>query len=86
MYAETQSYTTRVQIFSWNDRVKIEEVLHRVKEQRNFLRSIKRRKANWIRHMFCRNCILKHIIEGKIERGLCDRETRKKTYAATGLP
>jgi hypothetical protein len=28
---------------------------------------IKRRKANWIDHILCRNCLLKHVIEGKIE-------------------
>jgi hypothetical protein len=25
------------------------------------------RKANWIGHIFCRNCFLKHVTEGKIE-------------------
>jgi hypothetical protein len=29
--------------------------------------TIKRRKANWTGHILCRNCLLKHIIEGKIE-------------------
>jgi len=29
-----------------------------------------RRKANWIGHMLCRNCCLKRVIEGKIERRL----------------
>jgi hypothetical protein len=26
-----------------------------------------RRMANWIGHILCRNCLLKHVIEGKIE-------------------
>jgi hypothetical protein len=43
------------------------EVLHRLKEDRNILHAIKIRKANWIGHTFRRNCLLKHIIEGKIE-------------------
>jgi hypothetical protein len=43
------------------------EVLHRVKEERNILQKIKRRKANWIGHILHRNCLLKHVIEGKIE-------------------
>jgi hypothetical protein len=38
----------------------------RVKEDRNILQTIKRRKANWIGHILCRNCLLKHFIEGKI--------------------
>jgi len=52
---------------SWTDRVKNEKVLHRVKEERNTLRTIKKRKANWIGHMLRRNCLLKHVIEGKTE-------------------
>jgi hypothetical protein len=38
-----------------------------VKEERNILYTIKRRKANWIGHILCRNCLLKHVIEGKLE-------------------
>jgi hypothetical protein len=49
---------------SWTDRVRNEEVLHRVKEERNILHAIKRRKANWIGHILHRNCLLKGIIEG----------------------
>ena len=52
---------------SWADRVK-NEVLNRAKEERNILCKIKRRKANWICHSLRRNCLLKHVIEGKIER------------------
>jgi hypothetical protein len=47
--------------------VKNEEVLHRVKEERNILHTIKRIKASWIGHILCRNCLLKHVIEGNIE-------------------
>jgi hypothetical protein len=53
---------------SWTDRVKNEEVLYRVKEERNILCATKGRKTNWIGHILCRNCLLKHDIEGKIER------------------
>jgi hypothetical protein len=52
---------------SWTDRVRNEEVLHRVKEVRNIVHTIKRRKANWIGHILYRNCLLKHVIEGKLE-------------------
>ena len=44
-----------------------EEVLHRVTEKRNVLHAIKRRMVNWIGHIVHRNCIRKHIIEGKLE-------------------
>jgi hypothetical protein len=52
---------------SWTDRVRNEEVLHRVKEEGNVVHTIKRRKANWIGHILRRNCLLKHVIEGKLE-------------------
>jgi hypothetical protein len=52
---------------SWTDRVRFEEVLHRVKEERNIVHTIKSRKANWIGHILRRNCLLKHVIEGKLE-------------------
>jgi len=28
---------------------------------------MKGRKANWIAHILCRNCLLKHVTGGKIE-------------------
>jgi hypothetical protein len=65
---------------SWTDRVRYEEVSHRVREKRNILNTIKRRKVVWIGHILRRNCLPKHIIEGKIEGGSrSDGETRKKT-------
>jgi hypothetical protein len=57
----------RTEKIIWTDRVRNEEVLHRVKEERNILHTIKRRKANWIGHILRRNCLLKHVIEGKLE-------------------
>jgi hypothetical protein len=44
-----------------------EEVLLRVKEERNILHAIKRRRPNWIVRILRRNCLIKHVIEGKIE-------------------
>jgi hypothetical protein len=41
------------------------EVLLRVKEQRNILHEISKRKANWIGHILHRNCLLQRVIEGK---------------------
>jgi len=38
-----------------------------VKEKKNILPTIKSRKAYWIGHILHRNCLLKGIIEGKIE-------------------
>ena len=47
-----------------------EEMLLRVKEQRNILHEIRKRKANWIGHILCRNCLLQRVIEGKIQGGI----------------
>jgi hypothetical protein len=52
---------------SWTDRVRNEEVLHRAKEERNIVLTVKRRKVNWIGHILRRNCPLKQVIEGKVE-------------------
>jgi hypothetical protein len=38
-----------------------------VKEERNIVHTIKRRKANWIGHILRRNCLLKHVIEETLE-------------------
>ena len=46
-----------------------EEVLLRVKEQRNILHEIRKRKANWIGHILRRNYLLHRVIEGKIQGG-----------------
>jgi hypothetical protein len=53
---------------SWTDHVRNEDILHRVKEDRYILNTIKRRMANWIGHVLRRNCLLKHATEGKLER------------------
>ena len=42
-------------------------VLLQVNEQRNILRAIRKRKANWIGHILRRNCLLKQVIEGNIK-------------------
>jgi hypothetical protein len=83
----------RMEKISWTDCVSNEEVLHRVKEETNIVHTIKRRKANWIGHILRRNCLLKHVIEGKLEgriemtgrqgrrrKQLLDDLKEKKTY------
>ena len=52
---------------SWTDHVRNEEVLLTVKEQRNILHEISKRKANLIGHILRRNCLLQRVIEGKIK-------------------
>jgi hypothetical protein len=60
----------KMEKISWTDHVRNGEVLLRVKEQRNILREISKRKANWIGHILRRNCLLQQIIEGKINGGI----------------
>jgi len=60
----------RMEKISWTDHVRNEEVLLRVKEQRNILHEIRKRKAKWIGHILRRNCLLRRVIEGKIQGGI----------------
>jgi len=59
----------RMQKISWTDRV-INEVLKRVKEERNILQRIRRIKANSICHIFRRNWLLKCVFKEKIEESI----------------
>jgi hypothetical protein len=63
---------------SWTDRVRNEEVLQRVKEGRNILHTVNRRKADWIGAILRRNCLLKHVIEGKLEARIKVTERRAR--------
>jgi hypothetical protein len=65
-----------MEMFSWADRVK-NEVLQRVREERHFLLTIKRRLENWIGHILRRNFLLKHVTDEKIE-GTGRRGRRRK--------
>jgi hypothetical protein len=52
-------------------------ILQTVKDKRNTLRKIKRRKANWIGHTLPRSCLVKYIMKGKLEERIYGK-TRKK--------
>jgi len=52
---------------SWIDRVKNDKALHRAREEGNIVHTMKRRKADWIGHILRTNCLLKQVIEGKLE-------------------
>jgi len=60
----------KMENISWTHHVRNEEVLLRVKEQRNILHEISKRKANWIGHILRRNCLLQDVIERKIKWGI----------------
>jgi hypothetical protein len=51
---------------SWTDCVRNEYVLDKVKEDRNILHTVKI-QANRTGHILRRNCLLRHVIEGKLD-------------------
>ena len=59
----------------------------RIKEQRNILHKIRKRKANWIGHILRRNCLLQRVTEGKIKGGLevTGRRGRRRRKLLDGL-
>ena len=57
----------RIEKIIYTNHVRNEEVLLRVKEQRNILHEISKWKANWFGHILRRNCLLQRVIEGKIK-------------------
>jgi len=61
----------RMEKIRWTDHVRNEEVLPKVKGQRNILHEVSKRKANWIGHILRRNCLLPQVIEEKI-KGVID--------------
>ena len=74
-----QKYLERFEIRCWRKMEKIgrtervrSEVVHRVNWGNQYSTYNKKTtsEANWIGHVVGRNCLLKHIIEGKIEVGI----------------
>jgi len=57
----------RLEKVNWADRVKNEEILQKVNEERYILHTIKKWEVNLIDHILRRNCLLKYIIKGKLE-------------------
>jgi hypothetical protein len=58
-----------------------EDVLLRVKEQRNILHEISKREAKWIGYILRRNCLLQRVIEGNVQGGIevTGRQGRRRT-------
>jgi hypothetical protein len=78
---------SRMEKISWTDHMRNEEVLGRVKEQRNIVHAISKRKPNLIGHILRRNCILHQIVEGKIKRWIevTGRRGRKRRKLVVDL-
>jgi hypothetical protein len=56
----------RMEKISWTDHVKNEEVLHKSRRKGRILHTVKSRKFNWIGLILRSNCLVEHVIEGKI--------------------
>ena len=72
----------RMDKISWTDRVSNEEVLHRVKEERNILHTVKWKNAKYIGHILRGNYLLKHVTEKKI-KGREDEKEAVGSYRMT---
>ena len=42
-------------------------MLHRANHKGSIVQTVSRKRPNWIGHILFRNCLLKHVTEGKIE-------------------
>jgi hypothetical protein len=76
-------YWRRMEKISWTDHVRNEEVLLRVKEQKNILHEKSKRKANWIGHILRKHLLLQRVIEEKTKGGIevtGRRGRRRRSY------
>ena len=72
---------SRIEEIGRTDRVK-NGALRIVTVERNSLYTVKNKKANWIGHILRKNCLFKHVFEGKIEES--DGKKKQMAEAATG--
>jgi len=56
-----------METINWTDRVRYEEVLRRVKEEVNIVHTRRQNKTHWTGHILGRTCLLKLVVESKIE-------------------
>jgi hypothetical protein len=68
----------KMEKISWTDHVRNEEVLLRVKEQRNILHEIRKQKANWVGHILRINCLLQRVIEEKKKKKVIEVTGRRE--------
>ena len=68
----------RMEKIKLSEKVTNEQVLDRIGEKRTLLNNILRRKANLIRHILRRNCLLHDAIEGQMTevKGVGRRRTQ----------
>jgi hypothetical protein len=56
-----------MEMIMWYDHMRNEVVFHRHKQGRNILHTMKRRRLIGLVKSAVRNCLIKHVIVGKIE-------------------
>jgi len=57
----------KMEKIGWTDRVRDEQVLQGIREEKNIVHTVNRRNVNWIGRILHGNCLLKHFIERKKE-------------------
>ena len=55
----------------WTDKISNEEVVRRVGEERSLVNTVIKRKKSWIGHVLRHDCLLKSVIEGRMEGKRC---------------
>ena len=52
---------------SWRDKIRNDEMLARVKEEKCLIRTIRQRQTNWVGHVLRREGLLREVIEGRVK-------------------
>ena len=68
----------KMEKISWTAHVSNEEILSLVQEQRSLVHVIKQRQANWIGHVLRHDCLLKTVLEGKMNGKRTRGKPRRK--------
>jgi hypothetical protein len=55
-----------------------------MKDERIVLHTVKGWEVNWIGRILRRHCLLKHLVEGKVEKGYKRQEDEEEDVSATG--
>ena len=63
---------------SWMDHITNDEVLRRVDEKRSLMQTVRMRQMNWIGHVLRGNCLLRTVLEGRLQRKHRRGRPRKK--------
>ena len=58
----------RLENISWEPKIRNEEVMRRVKENRCLIKTINRRQKNWIGHILRGDGLLRDVMEGRMMR------------------